>query len=60
MPISPFIIMKKTYVKPKMKIYFIDRSIFLCTSVPLSDFGDVGAPGVSDFGNNNIIDAGDF
>ena len=52
--------MKKTYVKPKMKIYFIDRSIFLCTSVPLSDFGDVGEPGVSDFGNNNIIDAGDF
>lgn len=52
--------MKKTYVKPKMKIYFIDRSIFLCTSVPLSDFGDVGTPGVSDFGNNNIIDAGDF
>lgn len=52
--------MKKTYVKPKMKTYFIDQSIFLCASVPLSDFGGEGTPGVSDFGDDNIIDAGDF
>lgn len=60
MPISPFIIMKKTYVKPKMKTYFMNQSLFLCTSASLSDFGGEGTPGVSDFGNDNIIDGGEY
>lgn len=52
--------MKKTYVKPKMKTYFMNQSLFLCTSISLSEFGEDGAPGVSDFDNDNIIDGGDF
>lgn len=60
MPISPFIIMKKTYVKPKMKTYLVHQSMFLCTSASLSDFGDEGTPGVSDFGDGNIINGGDY